>query len=370
MRNLTVSSWRPAVGAATLGRADSLGASRLRLASLTALRAVAAVGVFGYHMQLFGVALIGSAVWFGYTGVSFFFVLSGFVLTYGAAPDRDRRRFYLRRFARIYPSYAVVLVVTFLAPFPDRAQRSLSGLAGALALVQAWFPHNSALVYAINPPSWSLSCEAFFYAVLPWVLPALRRARPWARAAVALGWFGASAVIVVLAALDASFSLVGFVNPLVRSSEFVAGAVLALAIGEGWRPRWSYGLGVLAAAALVAAFAPQTSPLPDVILDPAWLALIALATRWELEGRRSVLAWRPFVYAGEVSFCFYLVHQFILLNLAALLGDGIFTAGVAFVFAALGAVLVHHVIELPCQRLVLSLTRTSRPPQHEAAVPP
>ena len=370
MHDLPVSTSRNTIGAAVADVTQKAAGTRPRLASLTAMRAFAAAAVFGYHMQLFGVAMMGSAVWFGYTGVSFFFVLSGFVLTYGAAPDRDRRRFYFRRFARIYPSYALMLLVTFLAPFPERAPRSVPGLAATLALVQGWFPHNSAIVYAINPPSWSLSCEAFFYAALPWVLPLLRRARRGTRAAIALGWFGATAVAVILGAVDPSWALVAFVNPLVRSGEFLAGAVLALAVNEGWRPPWSLGLFILAAAATAAALAPQTAPLPDVILDPAWLALIAMATRWELEGRRSMLAWRPLVYAGEISFCFYLVHQFILLNLAALLGDGALTAGVAFVVAGLGAAVIHHGVELPCQGFLVSRAKVARRGPERATVPP
>ncbi len=107
----------------------------------------------------------------GFMGVSFFFVLSGFVLVYTyAGRPLNLPKFLRARFARIYPAYAFSLIVT--APFFFEAVKIK---AASLALVstlvvtllQAWFPQ-AALAW--NKVAWSLSTEAFFYLVFPFAL--------------------------------------------------------------------------------------------------------------------------------------------------------------------------------------------------------
>ena len=80
---------------------------RDRLPSLTGLRFWAALLVVTYHLsrQYHRLPLVSSLVWYGRDGVTFFFVLSGFVLAWsyaGAALVPDRV-FYRRRFARVWP---------------------------------------------------------------------------------------------------------------------------------------------------------------------------------------------------------------------------------------------------------------------------
>ena len=79
------------------------------LGSLTGLRFVAALLVFGRHaLLLFAgtpVAGVASVVLLpASAGVSFFFVLSGFVLAWCHRSEDSPRSFYRRRFARIYPT--------------------------------------------------------------------------------------------------------------------------------------------------------------------------------------------------------------------------------------------------------------------------
>lgn len=73
---------------------------RPRLDSLTGLRWWAAFGVFLYHMQNFApVPVLSQFAPYGNSGVAFFFVLSGFVLSYSAKETTTTRNFYWRRFA-------------------------------------------------------------------------------------------------------------------------------------------------------------------------------------------------------------------------------------------------------------------------------
>src|SRR5215470_10639156 len=139
---------------------------RPRLNALTTLRFFAALHVVLFHMRVVGI-LPGGPWWhqnfasIGYVGVNFFFVLSAFSV----------RKFWLARFARIYPAYVLSLIVA--APFfffavrhldlPFFAwskQHLLAACLLTIVLLQSWIPQ-AALTW--NSVCWSLSVEAFFY---------------------------------------------------------------------------------------------------------------------------------------------------------------------------------------------------------------
>jgi peptidoglycan/LPS O-acetylase OafA/YrhL len=114
----------------------------------------------------------------GYIGVSLFFVLSGFILTYtyivGEATLRGgSANFWRARFARIYPVYIFALLLSaplFVKRFatsPVSAMETGHAALGALLtplLLQAWWP-TAACQW--NCAAWSLSAETFFYALFP-----------------------------------------------------------------------------------------------------------------------------------------------------------------------------------------------------------
>lgn len=55
-------------------------------------------------------------------------------------------------------------------PLTQRAQPSAGAALANLAVVHSWFP-DPRVYFSANAPSWSLSCEAAFYASLPLLLP-------------------------------------------------------------------------------------------------------------------------------------------------------------------------------------------------------
>ena len=112
----------------------------------------------------------------GDLGVSFFFVLSGFVLTWSARPGQPLLRFWRNRIARIYPAHLVALVFAIgcLAVSDRFAKVTTETLVTGGLLVQAWYPQD--IVYlGINAVTWSLSCEMSFYLCFPLLV---RRAAP------------------------------------------------------------------------------------------------------------------------------------------------------------------------------------------------
>ncbi len=347
-----------------------------RLPALTGLRWAAALVVFGQHtLELFydpdlvAPRPVRAVLWAllvngGAMGVSFFFVLSGFVLTWSGSAAGPGA-FWWRRFSKIYPAtlvttLAALLVVGGAGPVP---------LAAHLTLTQTWFP--SASVFgALNPVSWSLSCEAFFYLCFPLLLPALRRLRP-AGLWIAAGGLVAFVLVTgaLLTTVDRSLALwLGYMFPPVRMAEFTLGIVAALLVRAGaWRGPtlgWSFVLVGLGAAAALAA--PYPLNQHALTLVPVTFVVTAAACA-DLRGVPTVWT-RPLLrYLGEVSFAFYLVHYLTYLSYERLgllpssagpLVAALVTISV-FSISLLGAMIVYHGVELPALRLLRSRTRRS-----------
>ncbi|MFD7898769.1 acyltransferase family protein [Streptomyces sp. NPDC059743] len=319
------------------------GPKNARLSTLTGMRGVAALLVFFFHIStsgLFHSAELNKDVQFvfgkaGGLGVSFFFVLSGFVLAWSARADDTKRRFWRRRFAKILPNHFVtwalviaLMLTTGMAPSPfetvpqlDDADSFLPS-AASLLLIHAWLPD---LTYSVagNPVSWTLACEVLFYLSFPWLMRALSRIRPerlW-------GWaLGTVAVIVALPAVvratlsggpplawDPTVSAwhhfaISFFPPA-RALEFVLGILMARIVLSG---RW-IRIGVLPASLLLLAgyvtalYVPFEYGLVAATVLPLAL-LIAASASGDVRERRNVFGGRIMVWIGEVSFAFYMVH--------------------------------------------------------------
>lgn len=170
---------------------------------LTSLRFFAAMQVVLFHsagLWIGGLVFIGHdsgpAGWLarvvdrivmsGYMAVSFFFVLSGFILAYVYLDLQgklrgDRRAFYVARIARVYPAYLVALAVAILPLLWELAQTAPADgslpmiVFMTLTMVQAWLPFRWDIW---DPPAWSLSAEALFYLLFPFVVVRLARLQP------------------------------------------------------------------------------------------------------------------------------------------------------------------------------------------------
>ena len=169
------------------------------LKQLTGLRFVAAFAVLISHFHQRGVITLPPQIYNsldgGRTAVTFFFVLSGFILAYNysdLATRQKRRTFFVNRFARIYPVVLFALTIASLATMaagsdPDFLKDrysitsdpatwlSLSFVSQVLALT-AWLP-SARLNQPFNSPAWSISVEFFFYAMFPIILVLISKAK-------------------------------------------------------------------------------------------------------------------------------------------------------------------------------------------------
>ncbi len=284
-------------------------AASSRLDQLTSLRFLAAFVVFTVHINYFlplSWPLSHLAV-----GVSFFFVLSGFVLAWSSRESDTTVAFYRRRFARIYPVYVLAWLGGIALTVAEHGARDAKTLLATVLLLQAWVPHHE-FYFRINLVAWSLSCEAFFYVCFPFILRALRRAGPRWRAGVAAGCVVTTCMAVPLVGEHLSSSTTSWfvdVFPLARLPEFVLGMVIGLAVRDGWRlPVPRVAAGALAIGALAASYAvPFAFSKVAVTLVPLALLIVAASTA-ELAGRRGLLITRPLVRLGDWSYAFYMIH--------------------------------------------------------------
>ena len=304
-------------------------ARQVRLDSLTTLRWWAAFGVFAHHILNIGwiSGPLNQFARFGSFGVTFFFVLSGFVLTWSWRATVNKRTFYWRRFARIYPLTVVTFVLAlpvFYSFHPDPTQPWVKPvdfgiLLLALLLLQGW-SRDPVVLFAGNPAAWTLTVEAFFYAMHPFVTLVLKRFA--ARGAL----IAASCVVAFTFALRiaASSGAVPWLDsvpwPLLRFPEFVLGMCLAWAMRNGWRPRIHVAIPMVLIGAwfsllillrhyprttgTYAAVAPYTS---EIVIVLCALMIVAAATA-ELRGGAKILRARVTVLLGDWSYAFYLIH--------------------------------------------------------------
>lgn len=113
----------------------------------------------------------------GYVAVSAFFVLSGFILVYNYAnletDAHSLKMFSLARIIRLYPMYLISIIVAFplFAYFQYKTETGYIGIIILTTLLtvfglQAWY---KPVLEKLNPPSWSLSVEFFFYSLFPFL---------------------------------------------------------------------------------------------------------------------------------------------------------------------------------------------------------
>lgn len=315
-----------------------------RLDALTSLRFVAAMMiVIGHAYPIFG-SRVATLMPLN-QGVSFFFVLSGFILAwnYPALTDSHARRsFLLARFARIWPLHVVTCFLWIALIFNfDRATHfpGASGflrLTANLMLLQVWVPMPK-WGLSFNGVSWSISAELFFYAMFPLLIFYWRQ--HWHRLLAVQAF-----VVVLFVGIATSYSLpaadtypgVGllgliYFNPLVRILEFSVGIALSYTvrciIASGFQlPRAQWLL--LEIAVLVAVFigllaAANFSGIAQALGEPAayyfsheglWLLWALLIGVFALRHGpvAQLMSLRIAVFLGEISFAMYLCHAILI----------------------------------------------------------
>ena len=344
-----------------------------RLDSLTGLRWFAAFAVFLHHVQQLGpIKPLVPILKHGVYGVTFFFVLSGFVLTWSSVQSTGAPTFYWRRFSRIYPSHFVALLLAipvFYSFHPDPSQSwvkpvSIGILLLSVPLIQAWWT-DTTITLSGNPAAWTLTCEFFFYAVHPWVMKPFRRLFARGALVVAAGVFLLEVGYrEALTRMPHSW-LAQVPVPITELPAFIIGMCLAVAMRRGWKVRIHPMYAYIATGAVVLYLAhlishPSTNRIamkahlmtPELMLLCCSAMIVCVASR-DVTAKPSLLRRRFWVRLGEWSFCFYLVHATFIYAARAMFGlqshgwATLWWWAALFVVGLIGTALLHYVIERP-----------------------
>lgn len=330
------------------------------LDGLASLRFFAAIFVVLFHLRAFTgpyhnpiqSSYIRVFYW-GFSGVSIFYVLSGFVISYANESWKGWKTYLIGRVTRIYPSHWIVLFTFALLSLIALFQQSGMTLDTALkvltnlTLVQSWIP-NPRYFFSLNDVSWSLSVEMFFY--VSFLLLRLLKDRYIYILSVV------SYLILVIAALEfrhrwGTYIYWGFnVNPLARLPEFLAGMSIYRLYKSGnlvrlWLPRFNFPLIFIAMIAALAL--TNFIPYPEFgfsgsftySIVPLPFAVLMIVTLLD-ERANTYMRNKTLVLLGESSFALYLIHKPIVILVAAFLQDhreinGAVTSALLVLFAVL-----------------------------------
>jgi peptidoglycan/LPS O-acetylase OafA/YrhL len=351
-----------------------------RLNALTGLRSFAAVNIVFFHFsnpQWFGI--MAPVVNAGYCSVSFFILLSGFVLAYNYSSRAragllDRNRFWKARFTRLYPVYLLSLLLSWRMVVPEYGAHThpmfWTGMVLAPLLLQGWVP---SLATFLNTPAWTMSAEAFYYFLFPWLARWKRPAQRWyylvqLTAVWCLGLLPGLCYIVFnpdgIAHPD-RFSWGPWLQalkftPIPHMASFVFGILLAELdelVDRTGPLRLFLGLAGFAGIFCILEMGPR---VPYAILHDGLLMPLFGCVVLGLAGQNllaTALAWRPLVFVGEASYCLYLLH----FNFWNLIHDthvlnytGLsrLDPWISYVILILMALLALHLVEKPAQRVL------------------
>jgi peptidoglycan/LPS O-acetylase OafA/YrhL len=330
--------------------------SKKQLLPLTGMRFFLALWVVIFHQPFFhGYSWMAafpspfpSLFNTGYLAVGIFFTLSGFVLAYNYplgkswSPDYVKR-YAVARFSRIYPAYALGLLLA--APWVATAvlknfstvKACQEVLKGGLAwsLLQAWVPPAAE---AWNAPSWSLSVEAFFYCCFPllglalWRISRLRNLvfmglTIWAVALIApllalkIPLLDAHGIPASSWSRESTGFWVNFIRftPLLQLPQFCMGIVMARVysllqnqdsalLGRGYL---FYIPGIILEVAGIVLYQAKLYPLlhNGLLLPFHSLAILGFALDGGVIAR--FLSLRPLVFLGNASYSMYIFHAVI-----------------------------------------------------------
>ncbi len=364
--------------------------------ALTGLRIVAAMWVVLFHFRplLWEAsprleADLGPLLDAGAAGVDLFFILSGFVLAWNylqrmgpSFSAKATAHFLWLRLSRVWPVYLVTMhlaalwIITTLyigdVPSPDADKLTALNYLKQFLMVQLWFePFFDGTSW--DGPAWSISAEWLAYLLFGGlVLVIFRIARASrARTLFLLAFCAALPPTLLLLASGVVYTPWSWLPRIL--AQFTAGALAAAAVRrlviDGRGRRLAGYLSVVLGAAIVAILYHYAANPVAGMVDPGALAsllflplVVALAVG--SGSLPALLATRPLVYGGQISFSLYMIHELVhtAWNWAVVQYSLTMPKSVAkmvvvglILVALIGAMALFHLVEEPARRWMRSM---------------
>lgn len=261
----------------------------------------------------------------GSIGVTFFFILSGFIIALKYQQQIIDKQiawktFWLNRFARIYPLHVITLILALpfsYSIFLGDWKNWLSLFIRNLLLIQS-FSFDRNVFFSFNMPSWSISDEFFFYLMFP-LLAVIYQKTSWGKwlflLYVSLIPFG------IWLAPEGYHHQIFDINPITRMADFMIGILLFQVYKQAKSKAWTKSEKIcsvleVGAFALFLIFFIFHNHVPaqyrySSYYWPATVSIIfvtafqrGVVSRW--------LSHPILVFLGEISFGFYLLHHLVI----------------------------------------------------------
>ena len=356
------------------------------LPALTGLRTLLALTILMFHFTPAGLASVRHPsltlyplIDIGYVFVSFFFLISGFILSYNYAHRPEgvcTADFWMARLSRLYPVYLLTMLISLPMLLLEWHTRSRTdfwmGTIATPLLLQGFFPH---LATFWNVVSWTLSCEVVLYIAFPFLLKLRWPAHPVLLALLVLGFWSLGLVPHLLYWLnnpdhfsqpanrysDGTWLNTLKYTPMAYLCTFLAGLTLGRlhdALPFTPRRRLVVGLAGFFLAWLAVYHVAPNVPYILVhggLFTPVWsLVILGLAGVSPLA---RIFAFRPLVAVGTSTYALYLLHFniFTLLqwqHVAERLHVQAYDPWISYVFVVLLAMAVRRWVEHPCQKVI------------------
>ncbi|QDP96560.1 acyltransferase [Microlunatus elymi] len=286
-----------------------------RLRGLDGLRFIAAAGVVAYHYTGKAIGYWGHVApaakfpslneltRYGFIGVEFFFMISGFVILM-TAYGRGVEDFVASRFSRLFPAYWAAVVITVVLQLFWHSGR---GLKPVEVFVNFTMMQEGFNIVNAQGAFWTLWVELKFYLLIGiFVLAGITRKRV---IAFALIW----PVFGQLAAATHESLLVSLLVPT-YAPYFAIGMLLYLIYRDGgdivvWL---GVALNLVWCVHHISNYAPKVSKLVGAPVSPMVLSIIVVimvAAIWSVSaGPLAIIDWRWLTVAGALTYPLYLIH--------------------------------------------------------------
>ena len=347
--------------------------------SFAGLRFIFAFFIFLHHFSVNGKSIFVEG---GNLSVSFFFILSGFVLalSYGDRMSKKEisyKDFVVRRLSKLYPMHWVGFVLAILLSIASHLYNknvvfSINDLfIGGMnfLLLQSWIPIGK-VYFSFNWASWFLSNLLFFYLAFPFLARKIFKNR---KKMNIVGFTIAVLVYIVLMVFipnDYVHKLF-YINPLFRLLDFVFGVFLFIVYDRYIKHR-SYKASCIISLELfsIIFFAffvlmlknySEIRPYSVFYFIPIALLLLTFAYSEQKGGKKflsAIFGHKVLIYLGNISFVFFIMHQLVLrflymlskaLNISI---ENLIGFIFALVITMIVSVLTHHYIEKPISKFV------------------
>lgn len=350
------------------------------LLPLTSLRffaaAIVVIAHLGYDYHLGGM------------GVTFFFILSGFILSYNYAfkfVDWSYKKLvsmWVSRVSRIYPVHIFMFILSMPLSYIYARDYSFMDTLSNILLLQSWYPNGQG-TFSYNGVSWTLSCELFFYLTLPFVLFSCSKKAMQTKSSMILLVMMLIMLTIWLISISAGHGIIEYslkwwfyvISPYLRWMDFLFGIALGylfLKMKSANHTKFHFSslvevFSLVLTVCFYFYFISRDLPYKwnySAYFNPLF-GLIIFIFAFQNGIISKILSAQIFTYLGKISFSIYMTHQVLIfywnkyvqnINYFATTTDELFHQIIYFSAVLLISAVTYHAIENPARRAILKLS--------------